>query len=356
MSPGNSAGVAVSRLALEHELRLRVGAFENVQIWSGHEVHGVIVDAGRVSAVRVRDGLGGSKALTSELFVDCSGRGSRLGSWLETYGYRPPDVESVDINVVYITANFPRLPSEDGLAAVVCGPTPERPWAAAAVAQEAVDGCPSWIASVSGYGMDAPRANLHAFRARAGLVGSTDLARIVAREPISTIRRYGFPSSQRRRFERVAKFPEGVVAMGDALASFNPVYGQGMTVAAWQGTALAAELDRGLSGLARRFHRRAARIIDIPWQTAVLADLALPAVPGELGVANRLLARYIARLQRVAVDDPEVAKAFIRVTHMLDRPEQLMKPRILARVLRGPQLRQAQPARSSRVKVRQAEA
>ena len=121
--------------------------------------------------------------------------------------------------------------------------------------------------------------------------------------------------------------------MGDALTSFNPIYGQGMTVAACEALALREALAGGEAGLARRFFRTAARVIDIAWQLAVGGDLSLDMVPGKRPLALRIVNAYVARIYRAAPHDAEVSAAFQRVVHMLAPPQSLFAPPLMWRVL-----------------------
>jgi 2-polyprenyl-6-methoxyphenol hydroxylase-like FAD-dependent oxidoreductase len=141
------------------------------------------------------------------------------------------------------------------------------------------------------------------------------------------------PHSQRRHYEKLARFPAGFLVMGDALTSFNPIYGQGMTVAACEALVLREQLALGPDGLARRFFRAAAKVIDIPWQLAVGGDLSLNMVPGKRPLAVRVVNAYVARIYQVAPHDAEVSAAFQKVVHMLHGPQTLFAPRILWRVL-----------------------
>lgn len=154
-------------------------------------------------------------------------------------------------------------------------------------------------------------------------------------ELIGEVLRYQMPHSLRRRFERLRRLPRGLLVLGDALTSFNPIYGQGMTIAACEALALQQELEQhGPEVEARRFFRAAARLIDNPWQVAVGGDLSIDSVPGHRPLAVRLINAYIARLYRVAPHDALVSLAFQRVVHLLDQPPALFAPRVLWRVLR----------------------
>lgn len=147
--------------------------------------------------------------------------------------------------------------------------------------------------------------------------------------------RYQMPHSQRRRYERLRQLPRGLLVMGDAITSFNPIYGQGMTVAACEALALQREVARaGREPDAQRFFRAAAKVIDTPWQVAVGGDLSIDRVPGERPLAVRAINAYIGRLYRVATQDAVVSLAFQRVVHLLDEPTALFAPKVLFRVLR----------------------
>jgi 2-polyprenyl-6-methoxyphenol hydroxylase-like FAD-dependent oxidoreductase len=156
---------------------------------------------------------------------------------------------------------------------------------------------------------------------------------------------HAFPANQRRRYERLRRFPEGLLVVGDAISSFNPLYGQGMSVAALEAIELRRCLERGERRLAKRFFRAAANVVKQAWDMAVGGDLALPEVPGDRPVIVRLSNAYMERLLRVAEDDPIVAAAFGDVGDLLAPPQEVMRPRILWRVLRASQAKR--PATTS---------
>jgi 2-polyprenyl-6-methoxyphenol hydroxylase-like FAD-dependent oxidoreductase len=142
------------------------------------------------------------------------------------------------------------------------------------------------------------------------------------------------------------RFPDGLLVLGDAICSFNPAYGQGMTVAALQAQALGECLRRGPNDLARRYFRAAAKPIGVAWQFAVGGDLSLPEVEGPRPLAVRLSNRYVSRLHAAAETDIAVAEQFTRVVGLLDPPATLLHPRMLLRAARRLQPRQTevQPA------------
>lgn len=342
-------GIGVSRLAIEAELRRRVLARPGVRVLTGVDVVAPVYDAATdaVTGVRIerqrRDAAGHDArdpdTVQADLVVDCTGRGSRLPGWLLRWGYAAPAETRVPVGLCYASVYLERdadAPVEQ--AAVIVAATPARPWPGVLIAQEPQgDGPPRWVVGVGGYAGDHPQATLESMRARAAQTGSAELSALLADgRPLGPVQRYLFAHSQRRHYERLRQFPARLLALGDSIASFNPVYGQGMTVAACEALALRDALAQGLSGLHRRYFRAAARVVDVPWQLAVGADLALPNTPGARPLAVRLVNAYIARLQRVAPHDAVVAAAFLRVVHLTAPPTSLFSPRLLWRVARGP--------------------
>jgi 2-polyprenyl-6-methoxyphenol hydroxylase-like FAD-dependent oxidoreductase len=160
------------------------------------------------------------------------------------------------------------------------------------------------------------------------------LAAIATGEPLAEVCRFRYPESRWRRYDKMRRFPEGLVVLGDAICSFNPVYGQGMTVAALQANALRECLSQGPNDLARRYFRAAAKPIGVAWQFAVGGDLSLPEVEGHRTLALQLSNKYVDRLQTAAETDSAVAAQFFRVIGLIDPPATLLHPRMLLRAAR----------------------
>jgi 2-polyprenyl-6-methoxyphenol hydroxylase-like FAD-dependent oxidoreductase len=158
--------------------------------------------------------------------------------------------------------------------------------------------------------------------------------RLRRQEWVSEIQRYPFPGSIRRHYDSLTRFPDGLVVTGDAIASFNPIYGQGMSVAALDALALHHELSGAFRGLGPRFFDRASEIVAEAWQTAVRNDFVFDRTTGPKPLGTDLLNRYTDRLVARSHDDGELTEAFLRVFR-LERPAtSLLHPRILWRVFR----------------------
>jgi hypothetical protein len=153
--------------------------------------------------------------------------------------------------------------------------------------------------------------------------------------PLSEAVPFRFPQSTRRRYESIDRFPDGYLVFGDAVCSFNPIYGQGMSAAALQAAALDQTLAAGDNQLAKRFFSAAAKVIDGPWTMAVGGDLRYDAVEGARSGMVKFVNWYIGKLHIAAAGDPAVARAFHRVANLLDPPPSIMKPAIAFRILQG---------------------
>jgi len=325
--------LSVSRLLLEHEVRTRLRAHPRVRVLPRTEVVSPVLDAsgGRVSAVRIveRDGAPGERTLTCDLFIDATGRGSRLPRWLEALGYPAPTEDRVEVDVRYATRHYRRKPTHlDGQNVCILALNPPCRRAGVMLALEG----DRWVVSVGGLPGDHPPLDGEGFERYVKGLPGPDIARVIEdSEPLGDVEGYGFPASVHRRYDRLDRFPEGCLAFGDAISSFNPIYGQGMTVAALEARALGDLLAAGGQNLAPRFFREAARLIEIPWTIAVGNDLRY--APGAARREQpRAMRAYLRALHRAASRDEAVARAFAEVLALRQAPSSLMSPRVVVRV------------------------
>jgi 2-polyprenyl-6-methoxyphenol hydroxylase-like FAD-dependent oxidoreductase len=199
-----------------------------------------------------------------------------------------------------------------------------------------------WLVSLGGLLGDYPPDDEAGFHEYARGLPTRELYDAIAgAEPLGNIAVHRFPSHLWRRYERMKRIPEGFVAMGDSLCSFNPIYGQGMTVAALSALVLderlrAARRDNGpadVRGVARSFHARAAKVVHGPWAAATGQDFRYPAVEGKRPPGFALSRWYLDRIQELVLEDPDVVLRYYRVMHLLAPPRELYRPAVLARVL-----------------------
>ena len=334
-APSDLIGLLASRPVLEGHVRRRLLSLPNVRAIENCAVQGLVAGHGgaAIKGVRVRIGNGVEQNVTADLVVDASGRGSASPAWLQSLGYARPEEEKIEIGIGYTTRVYRRRPTDLGgkVAVVIAGSGPN--WRNGTILFQTAD---RWIVSIGGYfGDHAPDDN-KMFAAYAGSLPTAEIHDIVAHaEPLSDFVSYRYPANLRRRYERLARFPSGYLVIGDALCSFNPVYGQGMTVAAQEASLLQDCLRGGDADLARRFFAAAKVAIDTPWDIAVGNDLRHPQVQGPRSPKVRFINWYIGKLHLAARHDARLAKAFLRVANLEAPPAQLLNPAVVMRVIRG---------------------
>lgn len=335
-APSDLSGLLVSRPLLEGQVRRRVSAVYGVEIRADLTVTGLAGGNGRVTGVMLSDG----QTMSADLVVDASGRGSRAPAWLIELGHAPPYEERVTIDLRYATREFRRRPTDlDGDLVLITTPTVDAPRAGVALAVEG----DRWIVTQGGYNGESPPLDLAGFVAHAKTLAAPDLHDLLlTAEPVGEARAYHVPASVRRRYEQLAGFPEGLIVTGDAVCAFNPIYGQGMTVAATEAAALLEWARKGATN-PRTFFKRIAGLIDAPWDIVVGGDLRLPGVEGELTPKIRMINAYLELFHAAAAHDPELGRRFLRVANLIDAPPSLLSPSSLIRVLRNAAQR-AEPA------------
>jgi len=334
--------LVVSRPLLEWYVRTRVVALPQVTVLPTTEAVGLVATGAAVTGVRVRrdtrcaagsDAAGadaGEETLAADLVVDTTGRSNRAPTWLRELGYEAPEEETIDAKTVYVSASFTRKPDDyDGIAAVV-GATVDNPRGGVALAVEG----DQWHVTLLGMGGPEAPTDPESYVEWAAHAPNPDLYQILSgAKVIEAPHRMRIPPAVWRHYEKLRRFPDGFLVMGDALCAFNPAYAQGMTTAAVEALALRDCLARGRRTLARRFFAEAAKIVAIPWSIAVTADLRFPHVVGKRTGAVKFLNWYIARLHRVASRDAKAGKAFLRVANLIDPPQRLLTPGMAAKVL-----------------------
>jgi 2-polyprenyl-6-methoxyphenol hydroxylase-like FAD-dependent oxidoreductase len=324
-------GLCVSRPTLEAYVRDRVRALPGVEIHSGHEVVGLLTNPDRtvVTGARTLPRHGTEQQHDADLVVDATGRGNRGPTWLTELGYERPHEDLVDSNTFYVSRDYRRTPGEADFAALVHTPSPANPYGAVAIAAEG----DRWMVTLIGVG-HAPPTDPEGTLAFATRLPNPELHALFSRaEPLGPPKKMRLPTSVRRRYEQLSRLPEGFIAVADALCSFNPAYGQGMTVASAEAIVLRDCLRQGRQGLPARFFAMAAKVIDVPWDMAVGGDLRYPEVVGARSRRTTFLNAYVAKVHIAAERHAVVGSCFMRVANLMAPPQALFSPGIVARVL-----------------------
>jgi 2-polyprenyl-6-methoxyphenol hydroxylase-like FAD-dependent oxidoreductase len=328
--------LSASRPLLEWAIRERVRDLPNVTVLDGHDIVGLCVSAGRsrITGAMVSDRADGRpRQVPADLVIDAAGRGSRTPRWLADLGYEPPPADRVGINLAYTSRLFedPDGLLGDDLAVITARFPGQR---RSSVMQRLEGG--RILVTLAGVLGERPPGSLEEFARYAETLATPDTHDVIrAAKPDGAPVPFRYPAYLRRRYERLPRIPAGLLVVGDATCNFNPVYGQGMTVAAMNALALRDELRHGGDPDAHRYFATVAGTVEAPWRLAVGADLALPGVTGPALPASPLTGEYLGRLQHAATEDPQLAAAFIRVTSLVDPPPALLRTEIVERVTRA---------------------
>lgn len=324
-------GLIASRPFLEGQVRARVQKLSGVTFLENSDVVGLSITTGRrVTGVRVCDRTGQSTQLPADLVVDATGRGSRTPVWLAEWGYQPPDEDRIHIGLGYATRTYRLRPGalgSDGMILITA--TPERPRMGVLGMLEGG----RHMLTLGGILGDHPPTDPVGFDAFAASLPFPDIAEAIAGgQPLDNPVAFRFPAAVWRRYEQLPGFPEGLLVLGDAVCSFNPVYGQGITVAANQALVLRRALVRTTKPAPGPYFRAIAKTINPPWELAAGADLALPGVPGTDNRKIRMTHSHFLRVLAAASSDVALSAAVIRVVGLLDRSAGLRRPDRMARM------------------------
>lgn len=347
LKPAHSGllNISATRPVLEAHLRARVAALSNVEFRECTLVLGLEATPGRdrITGVRVvpDEGSGEPQVLPADLVVDATGRGSRTPAWLDELGYPRPTEDKVKIDLAY-TSRFFGLRTDPfgkdiGILPVA---TPGNPRGAffGKLSDDLA------LLSLTGMLGDHPPRDDDGFLAYTRTLSIPEIYQTLqTAEPLGEAVTFRVPASVRRRYDKLQRFPGSFIVVGDGVCSFNPVYAQGMTVAAVEAVQLAEHLDRGPVQPVQ-FFRAIAPIIDLAWDVSVSADLGYPGVEGPRPLKVKLGNAYMARLHAAAQLDGRFTAAFFRVAGLVDPPQALMRPGLVFDVLRTARRAKALPA------------
>lgn len=332
--------VLCSRNLIEHHVRQRLIALKNVRILTQADVTGYLTGntSDQITGVRLRSrgGTDSPTTLAADLIVDASGRGSQTSDWLAALGYPRPEMTVVNSHLGYATRWY-RRPAGD-----------QRPWKGVAVAVKPPDNPRGGaLFPAEGGQWTVTLAGTNACYPPTDEAGFLDFARQLAdpiiydairdAEPVSPIYGYRRTENQWRHYERLARWPGGLVVLGDAVCGFNPVYGQGMTSAALGAALLDEHLQTTQSfspAFGQTYQRKLAKMLETPWLMATGEDFRWKETEGARpGVVSRGVQRYLDRVINLARHDARAGTVFLKVLHLLEPPITLFHPTILVPAL-----------------------
>ncbi|MEU5772241.1 FAD-dependent monooxygenase [Streptomyces venezuelae] len=333
--------ISCTRDLLDAVVRERVLALPQVALREGAEAVELLGDRRRVAGAAVRDiDSGAVENLDADLVVDASGRGSQASRHLARLGLPAVREEVVDAGQVYATRLFRAPPGAEDfpLVSIQADPRAGTPGCGATLLP--VEGG-RWLVTIAGTRGGEPTRDAADFEPFARSLRDPLLADLISRaEPLTDVHLTRSTVNRRCRFDRLPAAPDGFIALGDATATFNPVYGQGLSVAAHS----VAGLDRALGerpahqeGFARHVQRSVARATSGPWDLATGEDLNYPGTTGRrLPPAARLLRGYTQRMMRTATGNTVVLRALTDLMTLSAPLTCLARPQVLLGVVRGP--------------------
>jgi 2-polyprenyl-6-methoxyphenol hydroxylase-like FAD-dependent oxidoreductase len=330
-----------SRPFLEQYVRDFLAARGNVRLLATCQVTRLLAteDSSRITGVSLhyRDGEQREEELAADLVVDTSGRGSRAPQWLVSLGYPQVEETKVKVHIGYASRIY-RRPSHLPIDWKVLMIFDER---RAGVAFSMEGDC--WMVTLVTLRYDEPLPNDESsFLEHARSLSQPDLYEAIKEaEPLTPVLNYKYSANRWRRYERMPRFPEGFVILGDAVCNFNPIYGQGMTVAALEAKVLDACLrqrsqssSKQESGFAQQYQKAIAKVVKWPWQMATGGDYSGSEMEGKQALSTRMLKWYMTRLMPQVATNPVAAERFHQVQNMLKTPTVLFDTRLVWTVLR----------------------
>jgi 2-polyprenyl-6-methoxyphenol hydroxylase-like FAD-dependent oxidoreductase len=337
-------GIGISRPQLEWMIRSRVAALPGVTITDATDVVRLATADGQVTGVAVRAARtqdAAEEAVAADLVIDAAGRGSRTPVWLPELGLDAPRTSRVRAGVTYVSRMYRRDPKQlDGRFGSLLTPYPGRAFGGAVLRQEGN----RWVVVLAGMVGTEPPLDEAGMIAFAETFACPDIAAVMRESaPLTEPLRYTYPESTRYHYENLGDHLEGLLVTGDAYCSFNPIYGQGITITALEALILRGLLtgaDIGVSqggpgDLERNYFQAAGKLVDEAWETSASSDLRFPQVEGKRRAGAGLINAYGEKFRAAASVDPVLGETFLRVANMIDKPAKLLSPGTVLRVFRS---------------------
>ncbi len=329
-----------SRPLVEWMVRKRLNQdCANVRILYEHDVMNLIVDAQRknISGVTIRShNPMREEQVHADLVVDASGRGSKFPRWLEDLGYQHPGEDRVRIDIGYTTRLYeqPAKSERDWAAMMIYPKSPDCRLGYIYHIEPGPEGRKRWIVTMTGYHGAHASMTEESYLEHAKSLARPDIYETIKKaKPITGFASYKMPASRRMRYDK-CRLPNGFVAVGDALCSFNPIYGQGMSVGSMAVRALDRSLNRGLKNITKRFFRRASWTVSmIPWVLATAEDFRYKETEGKRPFYLPILHWYVGAVHKLSAQYSAVYDEFFRVLHFIHTPVGLFRPSVFFRIL-----------------------
>ncbi len=347
-TPDDSDLTMFSRDLLDWIIRRRLAENTNVYFQEGGTVTGLLLNVDRPEvtgvSVRLRDRQNPANIHTenvnADLVVDASGKVSQTPKWLQKLGYLPPQETVINAFVGYATTIYECSDRLSEKSAVFVGTAP--PFRTRGGGIFPIEG-DRWLVTLGGGDRDYPPADETGFVEFARTLPTPLIYDAIKdAKPLTSISSYRGTENRLRHYELLPRYPENLIIIGHAVCAFNPIYGQGMTVAALDAQMLDECLKKqhqrhpegDLTGFARQFQQKLAKLHTIPWTFAISQDSRYRGSKGaKPNLGTRLIIEYMELVLKALVDDAKVCQAFLEVLHMIKPPVILFYPRIAVKAI-----------------------
>jgi 2-polyprenyl-6-methoxyphenol hydroxylase-like FAD-dependent oxidoreductase len=331
---------AMSRPLVELMVRQRAQELKAIELRQGCRAQALVhrPDGAAVTGVRYTDPAGRTETVDADFVIDASGRGTPTLDALAALDRTPPDETTIGVDLGYASAVF-EIPDDAprDWKGVFCFPGAGR--ASRGSLMLPLEGH-RWICTVGGRHGDLPPGDEAGFMEYARALRAPTIYNVIKHaKRLGDIARFRFNESVLRHYQRLANFPRGMLPIGDAICRFNPVYGQGMSVAAMEAVALGRLLARRASErdpqaeLAAEYFAEVARIVDTPWAAAAIPDFVHPDTRGERPADFEQTLKFGAALGILSARDPGVHRLTAEVQHLLKPRSVYQDPDLVQRVL-----------------------
>lgn len=339
--PSDLAMMTSSRDVIDDVVRRRVAAEPRIELIQDTEVLGLLGTSDRtaVRGVQVHSREGGEWSapydIAADFVLDATGRTSQAPEWLVQLGYQAPKESVVDARTAYSTCVFD--PPPDLVADWTClllQASPDNP--RQGIINPIENG--RWMVSLAALGGDRPPTDHAGFLEYCKSLRSMELYEVLKdATPVGPVYASGRTENRRRYYEKLDRWPDRFLPVGDGVCALNPSYGQGMSVAAPEAVAIDAALRRAgtFDGVAAGLRKSVKKVVDTAWELATSADLAYPWAESERDLKTKVAISYLYRVLAVSPTSKAASQVLLDINQMVAPPTAVFRPAVVAAVLRG---------------------
>ncbi|QIZ06626.1 hypothetical protein HFZ78_07830 [Priestia megaterium] len=336
------AGISIiqqSRPFLEWHIQRRLEMIPNISFLYGTKAKRMLINSDSTSIIGVEIQKDGEAAmpLNVDLVVDATGAGSNSTNRLRQLGFDAPKKTEVKVNLFYASRIYSWLSSKNkDWGNLLVYPNPPRQNRGGSISPIENQ---RWMVTLLGYGVESPPSTVEEFINYAKSLEQPDVYEAIKNgTPETDVSVYRFPALRRFHYEKLQRFPNGLIVIGDAFCRIDPVFGQGMSIAALEAIALKKELQKALnknklSQISKNTHRSFSKIIDVPWLIALTEDFRFTHTDGAKPFGLPLLKWYVKRVILACESNQKVYGKLINVLQLKAHPISLFSSSTLKAVL-----------------------